>query len=120
MFICFAAEDRWHRDELRKHLSPLEARGVCRVRDEGDIGVGEDHEAAVRLELASADVVLFLVSADLLASLDSHANHIAQVVERHHGQGPGSSRYHEQPSGQAALVALRARTRRADENGCWL
>ncbi len=33
VFICSAAEDKLHRDELRKQLSPAEARGIWQVRD---------------------------------------------------------------------------------------
>ncbi len=79
------------RDELAKHLKLLERTGLIRNWHDRKIGAGEPWKEAIDRNLAEADVILLLISADFLASdycfdiemktaLDRHATGEALVV----------------------------------------
>src|SRR5690242_3128581 len=67
MFLSYAAIDEPFRAELDRHLAPLRREGAV-VWDDHQIPVGEDRRAALEAQLDAADVILLLVTADLLAS----------------------------------------------------
>jgi hypothetical protein len=68
IFLSYAKADRAYLDTARRHLRPLERQGLISVWDDTELLPGEDWDAAIRRELAAADLILFLVSADLLAT----------------------------------------------------
>jgi hypothetical protein len=68
IFLSYAKSDRAYLDAARRHLRPLERQGLISLWDDTHLLPGEDWDAAIRRELAAADMILFLVSADLLAT----------------------------------------------------
>jgi CheY-like chemotaxis protein len=91
VFYSYAHADAALRDELDRHLSLLERRGVIRSWHDREITPGDEWRAAIDEHLSSADLVLLLVSSDFLASeycfdvelklaLERRASGVAQVV----------------------------------------
>lgn len=68
IFLSYAKADRAYLDAARRHLRPLERQGLISVWDDTQLLPGEAWDAAIRRELAATDLILFLVSADLLAT----------------------------------------------------
>ena len=66
LFILHANEDQNHLTELLEHLDPLEARGFFKMWHKGKIQYGSNILREVKKELKKADIVLFLMSSDLL------------------------------------------------------
>lgn len=68
IFLSYAFEDAALAEELTKHLSPLVRSGEISIWHDGMIRAGESWRDVHEHELSSAKLVLFLVSADFLAS----------------------------------------------------
>lgn len=68
IFISYSKADRAYLDAARSHLRPLERQGAIALWDDTQLLPGEAWDAAIRRELAAADLILFLVSADLMAT----------------------------------------------------
>jgi internalin A len=68
VFISYSKTDRAYLDTARRHLRSFERQGMIAVWDDTQLIPGELWDAAIRRELAAADLILFLVSADLLAT----------------------------------------------------
>jgi hypothetical protein len=68
VFFCYAPEDEGLREELERHLALLQREGDVRSWSSRRIGAGEDWRVESRRRMDRADVILFLVSADFLAS----------------------------------------------------
>jgi hypothetical protein len=86
LFFCYAPEDETLCKELEKHLALLERQGYITSWASRHVGAGADHRAAVKREMAAANVILLLVSADFLASDDVYDVELDQaLVRREHG-----------------------------------
>ena len=68
IFISYARRDHRFRDELIKHLSALKRSGFVSVWSDRDISVGADWKEEIDVNLMSADVIVFLLSPDFIAS----------------------------------------------------
>lgn len=68
VFISYSKTDRAYLDTARRHLRSFERQGLIAVWDDTQLIPGELWDAAIRRELAAADLILFLVSADLMAT----------------------------------------------------
>ena len=69
VFITYSHEDDENRKELRKRLDVMEKNGEIKPRDDTDIPAGGDaRQQAILKEVAGSDILLYLVSADSLAS----------------------------------------------------
>jgi tetratricopeptide (TPR) repeat protein len=68
LFFSYAHEDERYRERLERHLSTLRNEGLVVDWHDGRIEPGADWDDEIRTRLARADIVLFLVSADFLAS----------------------------------------------------
>lgn len=66
--ILHADKDEGYRDELIKHMSDLERNKLVEIWHKGLIDFGDDVAVAITEKLKEAEVVLFLMSADFLAS----------------------------------------------------
>lgn len=67
VFISYAHEDRRHLEQLLKHVAELE-RGKMTAFHDAAILPGQRWESTIRRKLDTADVVVFLVSANFIAS----------------------------------------------------
>jgi tetratricopeptide (TPR) repeat protein len=84
LFFSYAHEDEPYRERLQKHLSTLRNEGLIVDWYDGKIQPGTDWDTEIRMHLGRADIVLFLVSADFLASDYIGRVEIAEALTRHH------------------------------------
>lgn len=70
-FVNYSAEDFLYLDELSKHLSVLEQKGVIKLWNSSFIIPGEEEELVINEQLKRSDVVILLVSSDYLSDTDS-------------------------------------------------
>ena len=82
VFISYARRDEVHRRELDNHLKHLEREGVIEAWSDGLIEPGQEWEASIRERLASAQIVVLVVSAEFLGS-EWCAHEMAGALERH-------------------------------------
>lgn len=91
VFLCAAAQDEAYRNELYVHLRPRESKGRLRIWHAGLTDPGA-HAATMRTaQLEQAQIVILLVSSDLL---NAHQDEITAALQRkmraHHKRGhPG-------------------------------
>jgi hypothetical protein len=78
LFLC--------RQKLEKHLRVLRRVGLIAEWHDRNIDAGEDWAKAIDRNLATADIVLLLVSASVLASDDCWGEEMEKALARH-GQG---------------------------------
>jgi len=67
LFISYAHEDEKYKEELEKHLKPLQRNGVVESWNAREILPGVVWENEIKTELEEADVILFLISPDFVA-----------------------------------------------------
>lgn len=68
IFVCYAREDEDLRRELERHLALMQRQGVIDVWHDMMINPGEEWEPAIKAHITRAQVILILVSPDLIAS----------------------------------------------------
>lgn len=68
VFFSYAHKDESMRDELATQLTVLERQGVIKVWHDRALVPGEDFDAKIKARLASAGIILLLLSPDFLAS----------------------------------------------------
>jgi TIR domain-containing protein len=68
VFFSYSHRDEELRDELERHLSTLRRQGIIKSWHDRRIGAGREWEGEIDSHLRSAQIILFLVSANLLAS----------------------------------------------------
>jgi hypothetical protein len=68
VFIGYASEDREHCEQLETHLSQLRRKGLIATWTEHAIAPGLERDSEIRGALQEADLYVFLVSPDFLAS----------------------------------------------------
>jgi CheY-like chemotaxis protein len=83
LFYSYAHEDEPLRDELSGHLKILERRGVIRSWHDRRIAAGQAWDQQIDAQLAAADVVLLLVSADFNASDYIWGSELDVAMQRH-------------------------------------
>jgi hypothetical protein len=83
LFYSYAHEDEKFLKRLIKHLSPLKHEGLIAEWYDRDIGAGEEWRIAIDDHLQTADIILFLVSADFVASDYCWDVEMSRALERH-------------------------------------
>lgn len=68
VFISYSKTDKDYLSTLKTQLSPLRRQGLITTWDDTDLKPGEIWDAAIRRELNAADIIILLVSADLIAT----------------------------------------------------
>ncbi|WP_437728605.1 tetratricopeptide repeat protein [Sorangium sp. So ce861] len=82
LFLSAVPKDAALRDELDVCLKPHERSGRIDVWHEGRVGAGEEPALEARARLEAADIVVLLVSPDLLASDRHHHEEAARALAR--------------------------------------
>lgn len=67
-FISYTHADTAFKEQLVRHLAPLQREGLIDLWHDGMLRPGEHLDPAVQAALAASDVVILLVSADFIAS----------------------------------------------------
>ena len=83
VFFSYSHKDEDLRNQLETHLSMLKRQGVIETWHDRRIVAGENIDHAISANLDRADVVLFLVSPDFLASDYCYDVEVKRAIERH-------------------------------------
>jgi hypothetical protein len=68
VFVYYSRRDSSFYEELITHLNLLERKGVINIWHEGRIRAGDDWAKIINSQIAEADILILLVSPDLLSS----------------------------------------------------
>ena len=82
-FVSYCRKDKEHRLDLRAALSPLVRLDKLSLWDDRAIDAGEDWNKVIFQQLAEADVVLCLVSADFIQSDFCYTQELKTALEAH-------------------------------------
>lgn len=83
VFVSYSHEDETYLRKLIAHLSPLERTGAILTWFDRSIEAGQDFAAAIEKQLADADIVLLLVSANFVMSDYCYKKEMRTALERH-------------------------------------
>lgn len=83
LFISYAHEDEKFKDELEKHLKPLQRNGVVESWNDRKILPGKEWDDSIKIEIENADIILFLISPDFIASDYIHDTEIKNALDRY-------------------------------------
>jgi tetratricopeptide (TPR) repeat protein len=83
VFYSYSHKDEELRDQLENHLSMLKREGVIKGWHDRRISAGQEWEGQIDSHLNSADIILLLVSSDLLASAYCYDVEVKRAMERH-------------------------------------
>ncbi len=83
IFCCYAREDQGLMKALRKHLMPLQRRGLITIWSDIEIEAGDAWEDAIKKHLESAHIILLLISSDFMASDYCYSTEMERALERH-------------------------------------
>jgi tetratricopeptide (TPR) repeat protein len=86
VFYSYSHKDEELRDQLENHLSMLKREGVIRGWHDRRISAGQEWEGQIDSHLNSADIILLLVSSDLLSSDYCYDVEVKRAMERHHAK----------------------------------
>jgi len=86
IFISYAHEDRELCERLIAHLSNLRRQGIISDWYDRQIGPGQVWEVQIQERLASAKIILLLVSADFMASDYVNDVEVATAMARHNAK----------------------------------
>jgi replicative DNA helicase len=83
VFISYARTDERYRKRLAVHLVPLVRAGIIDVWSDRTIAAGADWEGDIRRALATADIVLLLVTPNFVASVHCFERELPEAMRRH-------------------------------------
>ena len=83
LFISYSHQDESYRNELEKHLSILRDNGEISDWSDRKILPGQEWDKSIKKELENAQVILFLVSPDFIASNYCKEVELKRAIERH-------------------------------------
>lgn len=83
LFCSYSHKDEALRDQLEVHLAMLKREGLLDVWHDRRIVAGSELDQTIRHKLERADIVLFLVSPDFLASDYCYDEEAGRALERH-------------------------------------
>jgi hypothetical protein len=83
VFLSYAHRDERLREELDKHLSPLRRSALIDTWHDRKISPGGDLDAEIDQRLASADLVLLLISPDFINSDYCYRREMRRALQRH-------------------------------------
>ena len=84
LFISYAHADEGLKLQLEKHLTPLRRNGVIERWSDHQIEAGQDWAHEIDRNLKTADIILLLVSPDLLFSEYCTGVELKEAMKRHH------------------------------------
>lgn len=83
VFLSYAHEDKAMKNQLNKFLVSLIRSGKIKVWQDRECIPGQEWDETIKTELATADIVLLLISADFNASDYIWEKELAISMERH-------------------------------------
>ena len=82
VFIGYSRTDNEYLQALKKHLAPLEKAARIQVWYDGDLSPGDEWDAKIKHNLATADLILLLISSDALSSDYFHDKEMKKALKR--------------------------------------
>ena len=82
LFISYAREDREWVNKLERHLAALQRRGLIDSWDDSRIQPGTNWNDSIMTEMQKADIFIFMVSADFLASEFIYKYEVPAALQR--------------------------------------
>lgn len=82
IFIGYSRKDNSYLQALKNHLAPLEKKGNIKIWYDGDITAGQKWESHIKHNLATADIILLLISSDSLNSDYFYDKEMADALRR--------------------------------------
>lgn len=82
IFIAYSKDDREYKDQLLTHLELLKKEGDVETWDDSQIMIGSQWDQVIKDNLKESDIVLFLVSADSMASKYVQEREIKYAIKR--------------------------------------
>ncbi len=83
VFYSYAREDKALRDQLDRHLATLKRSGAIQTWSDSDISPGVAWDEEIANQLNRADIILFLISPDFMASDYLYSREMQRAMERH-------------------------------------
>ena len=83
VFFSYSHEDEVFRDRLEDHLAMLKRQGLINPWHDRRITPGDEWQGEIDANLAAADVILLLISANFLASDYCYDIEMARAMARH-------------------------------------
>src|SRR5215212_7299375 len=83
IFCSYAHEDEAYVGALRTSLRPLERQGLIEWWHDREIIPGQEWRDAIDENLQAADIILFLITPDFMASDFAYEEEIPQAIARH-------------------------------------
>jgi len=83
IFISYAHQDEKYKNELLKHLSNLQRKGIIEGWHDRLITPGKNWDESIKSALYECEVILFLISSDFLASDYIYDTEIKIALERY-------------------------------------
>lgn len=83
VFISYSKHDIEYLNQLKKHLKPLERAALIQPWDDTKLIAGEDWEKSLKSELLTADIIILLVSSDMIATDYVWDIEMKEAIERH-------------------------------------
>jgi formylglycine-generating enzyme required for sulfatase activity len=83
LFYSYSHRDEAFREDLEKHLAFLRRSGLIAEWHDRKIGAGDEWKAQIDHHLATADIVLLLVSADFIDSDYCWSEEMTKALARH-------------------------------------
>src|SRR5947209_20288861 len=82
IFFCYAREDEALLKKLKAHLRPLQRQGLIEVWYDRDTSAGTECAREIKEHLNSAQIILLLVSHDIMYSDDCNSRAMTRALER--------------------------------------
>ncbi len=83
LFFSYSKSDRTYVDQFLRHLAGLRRMGKIEAWDDSQIQPGDNWDGTIRNELAMADIILLLISADFIATDYVWGVEIKEAMARH-------------------------------------
>ncbi|HEY1353109.1 MAG TPA: toll/interleukin-1 receptor domain-containing protein [Ktedonobacteraceae bacterium] len=83
VFCCYAHEDRPLLLKFKEHLALLQQQKLITLRADVDIHAGAAWQKEIHLHLATAHIILLLVSSGFLASDYCYSIEMTRAMQRH-------------------------------------
>ncbi len=83
IFFSHALEDKDLCEQLRKHLRGLKRRGMIEIWSDSDISAGSNTKDIIKTQMSIANIIVFLLSSDFLASDQCNEVEVPYAYEQH-------------------------------------
>jgi predicted ATP-binding protein involved in virulence len=83
IFFAYARQDEALRNELAKHLIPLQREKIITAWHDREIPLGTEWQSEIDRHLETAQIILLLISADFLASNYCYDIELIRALQRH-------------------------------------